>query len=96
MAETHKIYLNQSLLYEAADSLSHIWNTPAELDSDVASFRDLWIDYAPTREVSLGEALDYIVRFVEDSHHVRLHWVAVDGHIRISSDKMKQGVAPND
>ena len=84
LAESQKIYLNQCLLRDATEGMSRLWNTHVELDSDVSSLSGLWIDYAPKKEVTLSEALDDILRFVDTKHHVRLRWSASTDHIRIS------------
>jgi hypothetical protein len=96
LAEEHAIYLNQCLLRDAVEGMSRLWNIQIDLDPEVSSLVDQWIDYAPKKEVTLRDALDDIVRFVEDKHQVRLRWVATEDRIRICKDKSEQGFPPND
>lgn len=83
LAEKQAIYLNQSLLKEAVPGMARIWKTSIELDPEVASLRDLWVDYSPGNEVSLRVALDEILHSIETQHGVRLRWIERDNHITI-------------
>ena len=74
LAETRALYLNQSLLRESVEGVARIWNTPIELDPEVSAIKDLWVDYSPSREVSLRVALNEILHFVETQHGLALRW----------------------
>lgn len=91
LSEKHAVYLNQCLLREAIPGIAQIWNTPIELDADLASIKDLWVDYAPGQEVSLRTALDGILRFVKVEHAVTLRWSASDGRITIGRPSEQEG-----
>ena len=83
LAEKHALYLNQSLLKDAVPGMARIWGTSIVLDSEVATMRDLWVDYSPSREVTLKLALDEILHFIETKHGVPLRWREKDGRITI-------------
>ena len=63
--------------------MARIWSTSIELDSEVASINDLWVDYSPKSEVSLKTALDEILQFIKTKHAVSLSWSEQGGRITI-------------
>jgi|GEM_PF-6330503 len=83
LAEKHAFYLNQSLLKEAVPGMARIWSTSIELDSEVGSINDLWVDYSPKSEVTLKTALDEILQFIKTKHAVSLSWSEQGGRITI-------------
>lgn len=94
LAETHAIYLNQSLFREAAPAIAGIWGTRIELCSDVASIDNLWVDYAPRHKVSLQTALDEILRFIKIQHGVTLRWREIGDRILIEKQN-ERGAGDN-
>ena len=93
LAEKHVLYLSQSLLKEAVPGMARIWGTSIELDSEVESVKDLWVDYSPGREVTLKLALDEILHFIKIKHGVPLGWREKDG--RITIERQSKQVPPN-
>jgi hypothetical protein len=93
LAEKHVLYLNQSLLKEAVPGIARIWGTSIELDPGVASIKDLWVDYSPSREVTLKLALDEILHFIKSKHGVPLRWREKDG--RITIERQSEQAAPS-
>jgi hypothetical protein len=83
LTEKHALYLNQSLLKEAVPGMARIWSTSIELDSEVESINDLWVDFAPKSEVTLKTALDEILQFIKTKHAVSLSWSEQGGRITI-------------
>jgi len=94
LAEKHALYLNQSLLKEAVPGMSQIWGTSIELDPEVGSIKDLWVDYSPSRDVTLKLALDDILHFIKSKHGVPLRWRETDGRITIERQS-EQAAPPN-
>jgi hypothetical protein len=93
LTEKHALYLNQSLLKEVVPGMARIWGTSIELDSEVESIKDLWVDYSPSREVTLKLALDEILHFIKIKHGVPLRWREKDG--RITIERQSEAVPPN-
>lgn len=96
LAEKHALYLNQSLLREAVPGMARIWNTSIDLDPEVATIKDLWVDYAPKQEVALRTALDGILRFIEQEHGVTLRWREREGRITIERQSEQGGGGDGD